>query len=185
MSVSRAVLGLDLGTQSTKAALVALDGRPIGSHAVAMDFQRPQPGWGEQSPDILLQSALTAIKALTDRFPQTDIIGIGIAAQMGGAIGIGKDFDAVTPHEMWLDTRADVDREELLAAHGPEILAKNGIIPFVTPRVRRWLRLDPDLGKRLVRVVAPAGYLVGRLTGAAGREAVCEIGRASCRERVL
>lgn len=169
-----AVLGLDLGTQSTKAALVTIDGRPIGSHAVAVDFQRPQPGWGEQSPDLLLRSALTAIKALTDRFAGTDIIGIGIAAQMGGAIGIDEDFDAVTPHEMWLDTRADADREELLAAYGPEILAKNGIIPFVTPRVRRWLRLDPDLEKRLARVVAPAGYLVGRLTGAAAREAVCD-----------
>jgi xylulokinase len=170
----KAVLGLDLGTQSTKAALVALDGRPIGSHAVAIDFQRPQPGWGEQPPDVLLQSSVIAIKALTERFPETEIIGIGVAAQMGGAIGIGENFAAVTPHEMWLDTRADADREELLATYGPEILAKNGIIPFVTPRVRRWLRLDPGLKDLLVRVVAPAGYLVGRLTGAAAGDAVCD-----------
>lgn len=168
------VLGLDLGTQSTKAALVGLDGQPVGSHAVVVDFQRPRPGWGEQSPEILLQSSLTAIKALTDEFRDAEIIGVGIAAQMGGAIGIGEDFDAVTPHELWLDTRADADREELLAAYGPEILSRNGIIPFVAPRVRRWLRLEPGLGQRLARVVAPAGYLVGRLTGARAHEAVCD-----------
>ncbi len=170
-----AVLGLDLGTQSTKAALVALDGRTLGAHAVAMSFERPQPGWGEQSPPILIESATECIAALTRQFPAVEVAAIGIAAQMGGAIGLGADFSPVTPHEMWLDTRADADRQELLAAFGPEILAKNGIIPFVAPRVRRWLRLDPTLRGRLAKVVAPGGYLAGRLAGMTdASSAVCD-----------
>lgn len=170
----QAVLGLDLGTQSTKAALVALDGKPLGSHAVSVTFKRPEQGWAEQNPEVLVQSALACVAALTDRFPHIEITCIGIAAQMGGAIGIDEWFSPVTPHEMWLDTRADADREELLAAYGPEILRKNGIIPFVTPRVRRWLRLDPALGDSIARIVAPAGYLAGRLTGASAADAVCD-----------
>jgi xylulokinase len=170
-----AVLGLDLGTQSTKASLVALDGRPVGSHAVPVAFERPQPGWGEQSPAALIESAVTCIAALAARFPEADVAAIGVAAQMGGAIGVDAAFAPVTPHELWLDTRADGDRQELLAAHGEEILAKNGIIPFVTPRVRRWLRLDPGLAKRLAKVVAPGGYLVGRLAGIAdAAQAICD-----------
>lgn len=174
MSRDKAVIGIDLGTQSTKAALVALDGRPIASHSVAVEFERPQTGWGEQSPDILVRSALDCLRTLASTFPQIEIVGLGIAAQMGGAIGIDRNFDAVTPHEMWLDTRADEDRQELLDLHGPEILAKNGIIPFVAPRVRRWLRLDPAFAQRLAAVVAPAGYLAGRLTGAKAQDAVCD-----------
>lgn len=174
MSGEKAVIGIDLGTQSTKAALVALDGRPIASHSVAVDFDRPQTGWGEQPPDLLVQSTLECLSALTARFPDTEILGLGIAAQMGGAIGIDKNFAAVTPHEMWLDTRADEDRQELLSLFGPEILAKNGIIPFVAPRVRRWLRLDPAFAHRLACVVAPAGYLAGRLTGARADAALCD-----------
>lgn len=174
MSGRKAVIGIDLGTQSTKAALVALDGQPIGSHSVAVEFERPQPGWGEQSPDILVQSTLTCLSALTGKFPDVEVVGLGIAAQMGGAIGIDKNFNAVTPHEMWLDTRADEDRQELLSLYGLEILAKNGIIPFVAPRVRRWLRLDPAFAQRLAAVVAPAGYLAGRLTGAEAKDAVCD-----------
>lgn len=170
-----AVLGIDLGTQSTKASLVALDGRQIGAHAVAVDFERPQPGWAEQAPEVLVTSTVAAIAALVARFPEVDVAGIGIAAQMGGAIGIDSGFRAVTPHEMWLDTRADADRAALLAAHRDAILAKNGIIPFVAPRVRRWLRLDPDLAASLARVVAPGGYLAGRLAGAASADmAVCD-----------
>lgn len=170
-----AVLGLDLGTQSTKAALVALDGRTLGAHAVSVSFERPRPGWGEQPPAILVDSAIECIAALTQRFPTVEVAAIGVAAQMGGAIGLGADFAPATPHEMWLDTRADADRQELLTAFGPEILAKNGIIPFVAPRVRRWLRLDPDLGSRLAKVVAPGGYLVGRLAGVEdAASAVCD-----------
>ncbi|MBN9021121.1 MAG: hypothetical protein J0H08_03320, partial [Rhizobiales bacterium] len=171
----KAVVGIDLGTQSTKAALVALDGRQIGAHSVAVDFHRPQPGWAEQPPSVLLDSALAAIRALTARFPDVAVEGLGIAAQMGGAIGIDAGFDAVTPHEMWLDTRADADRAELLAEHRDEILARNGIIPFVTPRVRRWFRVEPDMAARIARVVAPGGYLAGRLAGAtSAEEAVCD-----------
>jgi xylulokinase len=170
-----AVLGIDLGTQSTKAVLVQRDGRTLGTHAVPVVFQRPRPGWAEQSPSVLIDSAVACVAALAARFPDVEIAAIGVAAQMGGAIGIDADFVPVTPHEMWLDTRADGDRQELLTVFGPEILAKNGIIPFVAPRVRRWLRLDPALGDRLAKVVAPAGYLTGRLAGMArAAEAICD-----------
>lgn len=172
---TKAVLGVDLGTQSTKAALVTLEGRHLGSHAVPVEFVRPQPGWAEQSPDILLDSTITAVAALTARFPDIDVAGIGVAAQMGGAIGIDAQFNPITPHEMWLDTRADQDRAELLATCGPEILGKNGIIPFVAPRVRRWLRVDPGIAGSMARVVAPGGYLAGRLAGTTSADdAVCD-----------
>ena len=124
---------------------------------------------------MLIDSAVECMAALRARFPDVEVAAIGVAAQMGGAIGVDADFVPVTPHEMWLDTRADADRQELLDAFGGEILARNGIIPFVTPRVRRWLRLDPALGDRLAKVVAPGGYLVGRLSGfRRATEAVCD-----------
>jgi xylulokinase len=172
---TNAVLGLDLGTQSTKASLVSLDGRPLGTHAEPVAFTRPHPGWAEQPPEVLVESALDCMAALVAAHPEVSVIAIGIAAQMGGAIGLAADFSPVTPHEMWLDTRADAERAALLAAFGPEIIAKNGIIPFVTPRVQRWLRLDPALRRSLARVVAPAGYLAGRLAGLKNAgEATCD-----------
>jgi xylulokinase len=172
---SRAVLGLDLGTQSTKATLVTLDGRPLATHSVPVSFVRPQPGWAEQPPSVLVESAVACAAALAREHPGVEVVAIGIAAQMGGAIGVGPGFTPVTPHEMWLDTRADADRTDLLAAFGPEILAKNGIIPFVAPRVRRWLRVDPRLRERLAKVVAPAGYLAGCLAGLSDADgAVCD-----------
>lgn len=174
-----AVLGLDLGTQSTKASLVGLDGMPIGSSSCPIAFTRPRSGWAEQDPGVLEASAHDAIRAVLAANPGVTVAALSVAGQMGGAIGIDADFEPVTPHELWLDTRADADRVELLAAHGPEILAATGIVPFVAPRVRRWLRLAPELAGRLARVVAPTGYIAGRLTGARAAEAVCDRSQAN------
>lgn len=170
-----AVVGVDLGTQSTKAALVALDGEPLAAAAVEVEVEHPRPGWAQQDASVLESSSLTAISMALARAPvAVTVRALAVAGQMGGAIGIDERHAPVTPHESWLDTRADADRAEVIAAAGEEIRAANGVLPFVGPRARRWLRLDPGLGDRLARVVAPAGYVVGRLTGAGAADATCD-----------
>lgn len=174
MSDVAAVIGIDLGTQSTKGTLVTLDGTPLAVHSVPVDFARPQEGWGEQPPAALEDSTIAVLSALAAARPDANVKAIGLAAQMGGAIGIGADFSPVTPHEMWLDTRADAERQVLLDSFGDQILAENGIIPFVVPRIRCWLRRDLSLKDRLAKVVAPAGYVIGRLSGLATQDAICD-----------
>src|SRR5579859_4677329 len=170
-----AVIGIDLGTQSTKAVVVSADGQPLSNVDVPVTFRRPQPGWAEQDPHVLEESALKAIGRAVRTLPtDVEISGISVAAQMGGCIGIDEGFSSVTDHEMWLDTRADADRQEILSAYGDRIFASNGIIPFVAPRVRRWLRLEPSLSDRLTRVLAPGGYVIGRLTDARAQQAICD-----------
>ena len=170
-----AVAGCDLGTQSTKAAIVALDGRPLGHASVAVDVVRPRAGWAEQDPRILEESAYEAIRQAVAAAPvDTRIIALAFSGQMGGAIGLDVSGQTVTPYESWMDTRADGDRAEILAAHAPAILAANGIIPFVGPRVRRWRREDAALASRLARVVAPAGFVAARFIGASQAEATCD-----------
>ncbi len=169
------VIGVDLGTQATKAELVTTDGEPLAAHQVALAYESPRPGWAEQDASVLEDSALAVIAAVVAHAsPDIEVIGISVAAQMGGVIGIDDRFDPVTVHEMWLDTRSDADRTAVLEADGDRIVDANGIIPFVGPRVRRWLREKPALGRQLARVVAPGPYVVGRLTGATAGEAFCD-----------
>ncbi len=170
-----AVIGIDLGTQATKVAVVSTDGEPLATAQVAMRYRSPRPGWAEQDADVLEDAALAAIGlALSEAPPGVTIEAISVAAQMGGAIGIDAAFAPVTIHELWLDTRSDDDRQAVLAAAGDAIFAAGGLLPFVGPRVRRWLRQEPALALRLARVVAPGPYLVGRLTGATAAEAICD-----------
>lgn len=154
---------------------MALDGEPLATASVAVEVERPRPGWAHQDARVLEDSALEAIAGVLARAPGAVAVrALAFAGQMGGAIGIDSRFRAVTPHESWLDTRANADRADAIAAAGDEVRAANGILPFVGPRARRWLRLDPDLARQLARVVAPVGYVVGRLTGATAAEATCD-----------
>ncbi len=170
-----AVIGVDLGTQATKVELIASDGAPLTGGQIAVTYESARPGWAAQDPAVLEESAIAAIAAAVARAPSdVDVVGVSVAAQMGGAIGIDADFAPVTVHEMWLDTRSDLDRVAVLAAAGDRVMAANGIIPFVAPRVRRWLREDPALMRRVARVVAPGPYLMGRLAGLSADEAFCD-----------
>lgn len=172
----RAVIGIDMGTQTTKAQVVACDGQLLGYGTAEVPFTYPEPDGVEQDPAQLVDAVIEAIGNAVRAAPDaTDILAIGIDGQMGGAIGIGADFEPVTPYESWLDTRADQRRAELLDRRGTGILAANGIIPFVAPRVARWFDATPTLGQRLSKVLAPTGYVTGRLTGlTCAAEATCD-----------
>ncbi|ULE34380.1 FGGY family carbohydrate kinase [Mycobacterium sp. IDR2000157661] len=49
------LIGVDGGTESIRAFVFDLEGRPKGSHASAYQTQLPQPGWAEQNGGFLAQ----------------------------------------------------------------------------------------------------------------------------------
>ena len=50
MTSDRFVLGSDIGTGSSKTALLTADGRVLASAGHGYPTQRPHPGWAEQDP---------------------------------------------------------------------------------------------------------------------------------------
>ena len=47
----RLVVAIDIGTQSTRSAVVGQDGAIVVSTAVDHELHTPQPGWAEQQPE--------------------------------------------------------------------------------------------------------------------------------------
>lgn len=171
----RAAVGVDVGTQTTKAQVVALDGTPLATAAVETALTRPAPSAVEQHASELEDSVLHAIAgAVRDAGDGVEVVALAVAGQMGGAVGVDERFEPVTPYESWLDTRADDDRVRILDTVGTDVVAAGGIIPFVGPRVARWRREEPARYARIAKVLAPTGYVTGRLTGAT------DAGAATC-----
>jgi glycerol kinase len=81
--MSRFVLAIDQGTTSSRAALVAADGRivALAQHELTQHF--PEPGWVEHDPGEIWSSQQQAImQALASANARpTDIVAIGIANQ--------------------------------------------------------------------------------------------------------
>ena len=59
------VIGIDGGTESLRAFVFDLDGRPLGSAATAYKTDFPQPGWAEQSPHDWWSAAGQSVRGAT------------------------------------------------------------------------------------------------------------------------
>ena len=55
------VLGIDIGSTTSKAALVSLDGRVVALEEVAHQIDRPRPGWAEQDAESVWWADVVAL----------------------------------------------------------------------------------------------------------------------------
>src|SRR5687767_8484045 len=63
--VAAYLLGVDVGTQSSKGALVTFDGRVVAHCAIEHDVSRPFPGWAEHDADAVWWGDVTmAVQSL-------------------------------------------------------------------------------------------------------------------------
>ncbi len=169
------LIGVDIGTQGTKAALFDASGRCLTRAFVKSRLRRPGPGMVEEDADRQVASVCETI-AQCLKSAKADagrVAGIGIDGQMAGVIGVGKDGRAVTPYDSWLDTRCAPYIEQMQNAAGPEITRKAGGPPSFNhgPKILRWKREFPRVFKRIACFVQPGGYAVMRLCGLDGARA--------------
>lgn len=104
-----AILALDLGTGSARAALVAEDGKIKCLHSSALDVENPHHGWIEQKPESWWAAIQRCIAQLLND-PEVDassISAVGCCAQMHAVVPIQPNgslgFESVA---LWNDKRA-------------------------------------------------------------------------------
>ena len=171
------LLGIDVGTGATKAALYDVEGRLRGSATVPTRLHRGGPGVVEQDPAEMEEEVHAAIHgALSDaRAAGADVAAMALDGQMAGVMFVGDDGHAVGPFDSWLDTRCDPEVARL-QPHAERIVASCGGYPTYSagPKLLWWLRERPDEIRRARAMVMPSAYLAGRLCGLAGSDAYAD-----------
>lgn len=172
------VIGVDIGTQSTKAILCDARGRIVAQHASAYAPDTPRPRWAEQWPSVWLDAVVATIadcvRSATiaePAFAPGQVRGLCISSLYGGS-GIPVD-EAMQPlHSclIWMDRRAiaqvewvrrNVDLERLYDVTG------NGVDSYYGYTKMMWLRDErPDVWKRTRWLLPPNAYVIHALTGA-------------------
>lgn len=172
MSDDRLLLGIDIGTSSSKGVLVDLAGRIVAQHAVAHGFDMPQPGWAEQDADAVwwrdfcdISRALIA-KAGVD---PARIAGVACSAIAPTMLPLDENYRPLRPAILYgIDTRAGTEIAEMNAMLGEDaIFARSGhalSAQSVGPKVLWFRKHQPALFKRTRKIVSAATYLVFRLT---------------------
>jgi xylulokinase len=176
--MSGVALGIDLGTSGVKALL--LDGDAVLASAEApLTTSRPHPGWSEQDPEQWWQAVCTCLDTLRAEQPKAlrAVQAIGLTGQMHGATLLDADGSVLRPCMLWNDGRSAPQCAQLMAAL-PELPAITGNVAmpgFTAPKLL-WVRQhEPDVFKRLHRVLLPKAWLRWRLCG----EAIEEMSDAS------
>jgi xylulokinase len=169
------VIGVDVGTQGTRAALHALDGALLAEADEASELVRPGPGMVEEDPERQYASVCRTVRACLEKaaVAPARVAAVAIDGQMAGIIGVGADGRAVTPYDSWLDTRCARSIEVMERRAGRAILERTGNVPSINhgPKILWWLTERPETYARVRAFVQPGGYAAMRLCGLSGGEA--------------
>lgn len=162
-------IGLDLGTSSIKAVLLDEAEDPIATAQAPLTVSRPRPGFAEQDPEAWWQAALSALDHLHRSAPRemAAVSGIGFSGQMHGATLLDRQGKVLRPCILWNDGRSVAECRELeqacLQLHA---LSGNLAMPGFTAPKLLWVRKhEPEIFRRVDKVLLPKAYLRYRLSG--------------------
>lgn len=168
------LIGVDLGTSVVKTTLFNLDGVALADATREAPLHQPSPGLAEQQGDDFYGATLETIREVIDKSGAAPgaVAAIAFDGQMAGAIGIDREWQALTPwYPSALDTRYQPYLQRMVERVGDRLLELNGSLPFLAPRLLWWQAEQPDLYKRIYKVLILANYVAGRLAGLAADDA--------------
>jgi xylulokinase len=176
-------VGIDSGTQGTKALLIDNRGRVLGrgygAHRFVPDLR---PGESEQDPGVWIEAMESALAAAMNeaKVRSEEVVSLGVSGQQHGFVPLDKGGRPVRPAKLWNDTSTIAETDLILERlGGPKACVKKlGIslaVGYTASKVLWLKRQEPRNYARLATVLLPHNYLNYWLTG----RAVMEYGDAS------
>jgi xylulokinase len=169
VSLVRTVLGVDIGTFSSKGILVTLDGEVLGSSTRLHEVSRPGRGMVEMDADVWWQEFADISSELLTRWP-SDVVSVGVSG-MGPCVLLAEDSGAaIRPAILYgVDTRATEHIKRLT-----ELLGQQNIVDrcgsalssqSVGPKLL-WVREnEPSTMDEAKYLFMPSSWLGFKLTG--------------------
>ena len=171
MTKSKYILAHDTGTGGNKAVLCDLNGKVLYSVYQPYGLFYPQAEWVEQDPDELWRAvAATTRQVLKESgIDPTDVIGVGVSAQMWNTLPVDETGKPLTPMLSWLDLRSVCQADRLMKDDMPSFLFKNtGNIPTAKDSIPKilWLKEErPEIWERTAYLLDCKEYILFKLTG--------------------
>ncbi|MBV8413372.1 MAG: xylulokinase [Alphaproteobacteria bacterium] len=161
--------GFDLGTSALKAIVVDEAQNTLAECDVPLKTLRPRDLWSEQDPQQWWTAFEAAVAVLRARNPEAwrAVRSIGLSGQMHGAVVLDAADQPLRPAILWNDGRATLECRELMQAV-PDIVSIAGVeaMPgFLAPKLLWLRRHEPEVFRRVRRIMLPKDYLRLRLTG--------------------
>jgi gluconokinase len=163
------MIGVDIGTTSTKAVVFTLDGKPVAHHAVDYPLLRPATAAAEQDPEQIYQAVLETIRTSLRQcpLPTEDLVCVSFSAAMHSVIAVDAQDRPLTRSITWADNRAAAWAERIKSGMGGEAIYRRTGTPIhpMSPLAKlAWLRDEqPALFARAARFIGIKEYVFFRL----------------------
>lgn len=163
------LIGVDLGTSSTKAALYRADGAPAAEAVADVPLLYPAPGVVEQETDDFYRTAAETVGRClrqSDIDPR-QVAAIAFSSQMAGVGAIDEQYNPAIRFDSWLDMRCRPYIAWLNEHHADLITRLTGCAPTCDhgPKILWWLHERPDEYARVAKFVMPSAYVAGKMAG--------------------
>ena len=125
------LIGVDLGTSSTKAALYDVDGRLVAEASLEVPIYYPRPGVVEQENDDFYRTAAQTVRQCIQEsgVDRRDIAAIAFDSQMAGVGSIDENYRPAARFDSWLDMRCQPYIELMDRQAGVRVTALTGCAP--------------------------------------------------------
>ncbi len=165
------VIGVDIGTTSTKALIFEENGREVASHHAQYPLLAPEPMAAEQDPEQIYRAVISCIKSAIESggIDAAHIVCVSFSSAMHSLIAVDKDDKLLTQCITWADNRSApwaqrIKRE--LGGHAIYLRTGTPIHPMAPLSKLCWLRdTQPDLFARAARFISIKEYVFHRLFG--------------------
>jgi len=157
------LLGVDIGTYSSKGVVVKETGEVVASHIVEHNLDMPKPGYYEHDPEkVWWNDFLQICHTLLYKYEidPRKIIGIGISTISPAIVPIDENGRALRPAILYgIDTRATKEISELSQLTGVKLTSQSA-----APKILWIKRNEPEIWSKTRWILNGAGYINFKLT---------------------
>jgi gluconokinase len=156
------ILGIDVGTGSTKAVAVGTDLKAFESSQVFYPTMSNKPGYSEQNPETIWNAFCTSIEELSMKLDAKPA-AISLSTAMHSLIAVDENGRALAPMMTWADSRSIAVADRLLSTgEGMELYKATGTpIHSMSPLCKIiWIRENqPELFSKTYKFISIKEYI--------------------------
>ena len=158
------LLGVDIGTYSSKGVLVTTDGKVVFKSSIPHKVSIPKPGWMEHDADnVWMHDFLFVVKDLLNKsgIDPSEILSLGVSSIASATLLLDKDRNPVRPSILYgVDTRTTEEVKEINRDLNTFVTNQN-----IPPKLRWVQKNEPEVWAKVRHIMSGHHYIIMRLTG--------------------
>jgi xylulokinase len=167
------LIGVDIGTHSTKAVACDLSGTPLATSRIDHTISSPRPGWAEHDADaVWWRESCRVIRRLMSQLPAgSKVMGAAVGSLSPCIVPVDPAGSPLRAGILYqIDSRARTQVKVLTQRCGEDAIVALCGAPLscrsIGPKIV-WLREnEPDVFRKTARYLTASGYVVHKMTGA-------------------